>query len=258
MRKSGCTTILLLALLGPLAAGQSTSLLLDQSTLARLAAQGEIGGSLSTGAAPQLIPQIAERADMVARVQQIGLTTGVELLRLYEGTEDFSTPEAHLRIYNILRSISSMAGMEYYSASRKKMRTLFAQSYVVDDPGSQTRAADPVAQSIPAESSLVIFQEDLTFGENLYRSQFRYGGGYFVVQTRNLTVMRYLLMPMVQPGNSFSILIVVPDGNRILFYGATGAHTLRFFGLERSKEDSSYNRLQALYGWFARRLELSF
>jgi hypothetical protein len=256
MRKTGCTTILLLVLLGSLAGAQS--LLIDEPTLARLVAQGEVQSSLSGGVAPSLVPAIAERAEVIAAVRQTGLTTGVELLRLYEGETDFSTPEAHLRIYNILRSISSMKGLEYYSASRKKMRTLFGQSYVVDGPQSRIPRPDPVAESIPADSTLYVVQEDLTFGENLYTSRVRYGGSYFLVENRNLTTLRYLLMPMVQPGDSLSLLVLVPEGNRILFYGITAARTLRLFGLERSREDSSYNRLQALYGWFTRRLEQAF
>jgi hypothetical protein len=258
MRKTGCTTILVLVLVGSLGSAQSTPLLIDEATLAQLTAQGEVQSSLSDGAAPKLVPALPQRSELVATVQQAGLTTGVELLRLYEGKQDFSTPEAHLGIYNILRSISTMKGIQYYSVTRKKMRTLFAESYVVDNPQAQVPEADPVAESIPAESTLFVFQEDLTFGKILYQSRFRYEDGSFSVQTRNLTTMRYLLLPVVQPGRSLSILVVVPEGNRILFYGATGAHTLQFFGLERSREDSSYNRLQALYGWFTRRLEETF
>jgi len=178
----------------------------------------------------------------------------VELLRLYEGQTDWSTPEAHLRIYNVLRSVGSMKGIQYYSASRKKMRTLFAESYLVDGPQTAVPQPDPVLDSIAADSTVYMFQEDLTFGKNLYRSRLRYVEGCFLVEASNLTVMRYLRLPMVQPENSYSLVLLVPADRRILFYGVAGAHTARFLGLERTKEDSFYNRLQALYGWFASRM----
>jgi len=33
---------------------------------------------------------------------------------------------------------------------------------------------------------------------------------------------------------------------------------MSFFGLERTREDSFYNRLKAIYGWFTERVEDSF
>jgi hypothetical protein len=44
----------------------------------------------------------------------------------------------------------------------------------------------------------------------------------------------------------------------MLFYGAVGAHTMSLLGLARSREDSFYNRLKAIYGWFTDRMAASF
>ena len=151
-----------------------------------------------------------------------------------------------------------MEGIEYYSASRKRMRTLFAQSYVIDGPEKQERVPDPLVREIPAYSRLYIFQEDLTFGENVYRSEYRYSEQYFFLTNRNTTTMRYFLLPMVRPEQSVTYILLVPAGKELLFYGATGAHTMGFFGLERKKEESFYNRLKAIYGWFTERAENSF
>lgn len=252
MGQRGCTTILVC--LAVVAAAQSAALPVDDPLLRRLEGSGELVGSLSGGNSPALMPAIAERPELIDSVRRLGFTTGVELLRLYEGPEDFSTPEAHLRIYNVLRSVASMKGIQYYSASRKRMRTLFAESYAIDGPHTASPQPDPILDHIPLDTIVYMFQEDLTFGENLYRSRLRYTGNCFLVETTNLTTMRYLLMPMVQPEASYTLTVLVPEGNRILFYGTSGARTLRLLGLERSKEDSFYNRLQALYGWFTGRL----
>ena len=125
-----------------------------------------------------------------------------------------------------------MEGIEYYSASRKRMRTLFAQSYVIDGPDKQERVPDPKVEEIPAYSRLYIFQKDLTFGGNVYRSEYRYSGQYFLLTNLNTTTMRYFLLPMVKPEQSVTYILLIPAGKEILFYGVAGAHTMSFFGLE--------------------------
>jgi hypothetical protein len=70
--------------------------------------------------------------------------------------------------------------------------------------------------------------------------------------------MRYLLLPMVKPLDSVSFILLIPSGEEILFYGISGARTMRLLGLERSKEDSFYNRLKAIYGWFGDRMATVF
>jgi hypothetical protein len=75
---------------------------------------------------------------------------------------------------------------------------------------------------------------------------------------RNLTSMRYLFFRMAKPGDCLTLMLLIPVGDRILFYGVVGAHTGRLLGLERSKEDSFYNRLKAMYGWFAKSMEEAF
>ena len=87
---------------------------------------------------------------------------------------------------------------------------------------------------------------------------FRYTGDTFLLESTNLTTMHYLFFPMVRPENSLTLILLIPDGERILFYGAVGAHTMRLLGLERSREDSFYNRLKAIYGWFTKRMNSCF
>ena len=70
--------------------------------------------------------------------------------------------------------------------------------------------------------------------------------------------MHYLFFPMVRPGNSVTLILLIPAGGQLLFYGAIGAHTLRLPGLARSREDSFYNRLKAIYGWFGERVAATF
>jgi hypothetical protein len=240
-------------------ADSSIDSLLPPQVYERLANEGELRTSLHGDNPPQLIPDVSARALIETRIGELDFTVGTEVLAMYENAgADFDSPASRLRIFNILRSMSTMRGIQYYSASRERMRTLFAESYVVDGPEEGERLPDPVVRQIPPVSTLYVLQEDLTFGENIYATEFRYSGEYFLLQTTNLTTMHYFLFPMVKPLNSVTMILLIPSGDKILFYGAVGAHTRRMLGLARSREDSFYNRLKAIYGWFSERMDESF
>jgi hypothetical protein len=260
MRKLACSTFLLL-LLCPAFSPADTAIetLLPAPIFERLLREGELRNSLHRDNAPQLIPDVAERPEIESRIRELGLTVGTEVLSVYKNeAADFDSYESRLRIYNILLSMSTMKGTQYYSASRERMRTLFAESYVVDGADTQNRLPDPVVREIPPVSKLTVLQEDLTFGENLYAMELRYSGELFLLDNTNLTTMNYLFFPMVRPGNSVTVILLIPAGEQLLFYGAIGAHTVRLLGLARSREDSFYNRLKAIYGWFTQRVDAAF
>jgi hypothetical protein len=263
MRKLACSTILLLLLSAALCpagpAGISVETFLPQQLYNRVLSEGELRNSLHGDSPPQLIPYVSARGEIEARIRELELTVGTEVLSVYRNEAvDFDSPESRLQIYNILRSMSTMKGIEYYSASRERMRTLFSESYVVDGPDAEERLPDPAVREIPAHSKLYVLQEDLTFGENIYAMEFRYSGDYFLLDSTNLTTMHYFFFPMVKPENSVTLILLIPAGEEILFYGAVGAHTMRLLGLARSREDSFYNRLKAIYGWFTERMSAAF
>jgi len=259
MRKLAFTTIVLLLSAALCPADSSVDSLLTPQLYNRVLSEGELRNSLHGDSPPQLIPDVSARREIEARVRELELTVGTEVLSVYrkEGA-DFDSPESRLQIYNILRSMSSMEGIQYYSASRERMRTLFAESYVVAGPDGEKRLPDPVVREIPDYSKLYVLQEDLTFGENIYATEFRYSGDYFLLDSTNLTTMHYFFFPMVKPENSVTLILLIPAGDELLFYGAVGAHTMRLLGLARSREDSFYNRLKAIYGWFTERMEADF
>ena len=260
MRKLACSTFTLLLLLPGLCWADSALLsLLPATVYERLAGEGELRNSLHRDSPPQLIPNVSARGEIEARIRELELTVGTEVLAVYQNDAwDFDSADSRLGIYNILRSMSTMKGIQYYSASRQRMRTLFAESYVVDGPEGGNRLPDPVAAEIPAYSQLYALQEDLTFGENIYVTEFRYSGEAFLLDSTNLTTMNYFFLPMVKPQNSVTLILLIPSGQELLFYGAVGAHTMGLLGLARSREDSFYNRLKAIYGWFGDRLQATF
>ncbi|MBN1835667.1 MAG: hypothetical protein JW820_07445 [Spirochaetales bacterium] len=254
-RASTTTVFVLALLLGGAAAGATPSLasLVPAPVLERLQAGEEVTRTLWGSKGPELVPAIPMATELMRELQSLEITVGVEMLRLYDGaSESCDTESSRLTLYNILRSVSSMEGIQYYSASRDRMRTLFAVSHAIDGPDTQARVPDPLVSEVPEYGTAYMLQEDLTFGRNLYRAEYLAREYGFVLKIYNLTEMRYYFLPMVKPEGSLTIMLVVPHGRQILFYSAMAAHTPSLFGIERSREESFYNRLNALYGWFVR------
>ncbi len=231
---------------------------LDPPIAQDLEAVGELRSSLANGASPRLLPKLPRRAQILEEVRALGLTVGVELLSIYPGNgAPLDTPEGLRGLYNLMHAVSGMKGLEYYSASRKRMRTLFAESYTIDDPVNRRRIPDRVFEGdLPAEDQAYLYQKDLTFGETVYRAEYYFDDGVLSLHTANLTTMRYLGMPMISERDSLTWICLIPYGSRILFYGLTGGKPMKFLGLEKSKarEESFYNRLKAIYGWYTRQL----
>ena len=231
---------------------------LESSTLELLQSQGELRSSLGDGAVPRLAPRIPRRAQIVDQVRLLDPTVGVEVLAIYPGSGvPRDTPEALLELYNLMHAVSRMKGLEYYSASRKRMRTLFSQSYVIDEPSSRKPVPDRIfTGEIPTEEQTYIFQEDLTFGGNAYSADYFRDGQVLSLRTNNLTPMRYLGIPLVRERESLTWICLIPFGDGILFYGLACARSGRFLGLEKStaREESFYHRLKALYRWYTEAL----
>jgi hypothetical protein len=157
-------------------------------------------------------------------------------------------------IYGFMRSIGTLEGIEYYSASRKKMRTFYAESYLIDDPGTRKRLPDPAppaAGALPRFESLFAFQRDLSFGANVYRYDFESAPGAVRVTATNLTRMSYSLVPVMAPEALKTRLLVIQAEDGIVFYAASGAAAPGVF--KGKLEESFSNRAEALFKWFAAR-----
>lgn len=233
---------------------------MSDAELEELILQGETTRYYFENVLPLWLPEGPLKGDIEESIAALKTVIGVETVLLLPLKEagvphevDPKSEEFLRRIYNILRSVSTLKGIEYYSASREKMRTLFARSYVIPSPEEEERLEDPllsVSQEIPSKNTIYAFQEDLTFGENVYSLTYRFGKNDIALTMTNFKELRYGIFKMVEPKNMKTHLLIHPLEDYLLFYGACTVETLRFLGLERSKKESFYNRIQALYGWF--------
>ena len=209
------------------------------------------------GARPALIPIVSSADAVAADVRSLGPSVGAELLQVITGPgPSMETPESRLALYDALHAVSTMKGITYWSVTRGKEMVLFLQSHIIASLSRQEPVADPLFTDIPAEQSLLTFQEDSSFGKNTYEEHFSARADHLLVKTENLSAITFLLVPIIQPHGLVSQVVVVPSGSEILFYGVAYLKSGFPIGDKSSRVQSLENRLAALCGWFARRVSL--
>lgn len=227
--------------------------LLPPDAASELAASGKAlrrgSGELS------LLPRHPAAAALRAAVEKEKPSLVVEAAFALKRPKPASAQAAQAELasaYGILRSLGSLQGIEYYSASRKKMRTFYAESYLIDGADSKAKLADPrppLAGAIPGAETVYAFQRDLSFGANRYRYDYASFPDAITLTSSNLTRMSYGILPVAAPGELSTRLLVVQADDGLLFYAVSGAKAP---GLVSGKLEESFgNRAEALFRWFA-------
>lgn len=214
---------------------------------------------------PHLFPEIPQKMKTILLdlIKKNEVNLGVESIFILDtpglvpDSETGISEKKLLGIYNTLRSVSTLSGIEYYSASRKKMRTLFKRAFFINGPDNLEILPDVLVQKIPEESAVYLFQEDLTFGNNISEAVYRFNSPIISLSLTNLTTMKYALLPFIREQGMQTHLIVIPLKDSIVFYGYIGVNTFHLLGLEKMKKSSFYNRLKALYNWFSANFVIS-
>lgn len=237
--------------------------LLDRATITALHTEKKVVNSSTGTIQPQLVPKDDFYRTVVQDViQKIKPTVMVENLYLYQKPASKIgkawTESEQLHLFNEIRGISTLTGIEYYSASRKKMRIFYEYSSVIDSPESKNVLTDPVVQSIPKNATLFARQKDLTFGDNIYQYDYLTNEGSIIFIQTNLTTMSYGIIPLVQKGNLHSIICIIDTDNGLLLYAATFAKASTLPGLEGKIRDSFSNRTEAVYKWFETKADRIF
>ena len=206
--------------------------------------------------AADLCPDPAARADLLSRLNAAHPTIGVQTLVVAVLPAGLAArADRNLVLYNLIHQFHSMEGIPYYSATHGKERTFFTSSHLVKGPGDLSRLGDPHFLSIEPSHDLYLEQDDTTFGKNLYAVtvQGRAGGTVELTMT-NVEQVRYAFVPVLGPGGLTLTMVVraSADGKFLYFYGNAGLRALRVPGLEEKVRTSFYNRIIALYNWFAK------
>lgn len=199
---------------------------------------------------PALIRDNEHRLLIQTTVKDANPVIGVEVIFTHTLPPELAAnPEAALVLYNSLHEVSRLEGIEYFSASRGKMRTFFSQAWRIESPENNQRQPDAVFETAPASLTSYIFQEDLTFGKNTVQADYYTSKALTTLIMTNLTQMKYGFIPVVDPGKMTSIISASIEGEQLIIYSLCIVEMPSLLGLERTKKDSFYNRLKALDNW---------
>jgi hypothetical protein len=168
------------------------------------------------------------------------------------------TEAERAELFNQALALSSLAGIQYYSASRGTMRTFYETSQVIDAPDTRRPLADPSRASPPARLDVYARQKDLTFGDNIYRYEYRSYPDAFLFIQENVTAMNAGIIPAVGKNKLRSLMAVFDCGEYLLIYAASMAKAASLPGMGERIGNSFTNRAQAILKWFAQRADLVF
>ena len=212
---------------------------------------------------PLLIPNNDTLKNLVESVRsQLGPSVIVETLLLYSKPEGANTSgwslEELTALYNQALSLSTLAGIQYYSASRGAMRTFYDSSSIIDNPTAKNPLPDPVFSTPRAELTIYARQKDTTFGDNIYQYTYRYFPGALVFIQENLTDLKVGIFTAVKKNNLHSVVAMLDAGNQILIYAVSMAKATTFPGMNDSIGASFSNRAEAILEWAAAGADRAF
>jgi hypothetical protein len=209
---------------------------------------------------PRLLPRHERLAALVAEtLGSFDPNLFVETLSLYRkpSTAVWNNAE-QIGLLNQLTALSALAGIQYYSESRKTMRTFYESSQVIDNPTDKMPVSDPVFTTLPDSLALYARQKDLTFGDNIYRFVYYTNRDSIFLVQENLTAMTAGVIPAVGKNNFRSLLAVLDTGDYLLMYAAGMAKTASVPGMGDRIGVSFTNRAKAILKWFEGRAKEVF
>ena len=212
---------------------------------------------------PMLLPRHAGlKKHIDALRQELDPGIMVETLHIYEKPREADktawSASEEASLYNSVLALSTLAGLQYFSASRGVMRTFYETSSVIDSPATRKPLPDPVYARPLAELTLYARQKDLTFGDNIYQYEFYSMPGTMVFIQQNLTSLTAGIIPAVGKNNLRSVVAILDAGEYILIYAASMAKTIALPGMKERVGISFANRAEAVLIWFKGQADKAF
>lgn len=252
--------------LGVIAApGFSLSLndLIDSKRAAELLNQGTLTEVQLKAPQLLLVPRYPFVQNLLTRMMgDLEPSFFVETLRLYKKPAGSALPVwngvERRALFNEMLSLSTLAGLQYYSSSRKTMRTFYETSTVIDGPDTKKPLEDPFYREPPQEVRVYARQKDLTFGDNIYHYTYYAQADGLVFIQQNYTPLSVSIIPAVGKGNLRSMVAVIDAGEYLLVYLASMARAIAFPGMNQRVGNSFSTRADAILQWFTVQADNAF
>lgn len=159
------------------------------------------------------------------------------------------------QVSRVIRSVSKMQGMKYYSNSDKKWAVLYEEAHLIDAPDTKQTIADQTDGDADGKLLYCILK-DHTFGKGVYRLDYQQRENEVSVCFTNEAAMKVLGITGVKPGYMKINLVVIdnelsnPADDSYTIYMVIQAKYPSISFLENMLRKSFYARLDAIYNWF--------
>lgn len=155
----------------------------------------------------------------------------------------------------LFNQFSSLQGISYWSASRSRMRTLYAASYRISDPKERKKIEDPRTLqdllTLPPRS--FAYQKDQTFDGIVLEITIETNRSAVVMRNRNVTPLSMLSIPLLPADAVRAGFLAAPLPDGILLYFVSSLQQPAI-ARERVLESAS-NKALALLHWFVNEAE---
>jgi hypothetical protein len=226
---------------------ESMRMLLEQGTIE----EAQLKGSPQ----PVLIPQHTYIRTLVYdTLENLEPSFFIESLHVYKKPSGTALPVWNKAeqdaVFNQILALSTLAGIQYYSTTRKMMRIFYETSAVIDGPDTKLPLADPVYSRAPAELTLYARQKDLTFGDNIYQYTYHVLDDALVFVQQNVTPLTVGILPAVGKNKLQTIVALIDAEEYLLIYVASMAKAVAIPGMNQQVGKSFSTRAEALLQWF--------
>ena len=230
----------------------------DDDTYSRLLSGEIVRENSSDGDLSVIAPSsdlVKGKIDYILSLEKgFGVAVG-SLVPYPESWKEMSGEERELALYNSLLKVSTQKGLTYIShRAGDKEKTLFEDSYMLSSDNKKDRMDDPVVTSVPDYAEYYAYQDDTSFGGNVYSVTYTASGDEIFMDIRNNNDLHLMGINIVKKGKVNMSLDIVETDEGIYVYALASVKdknpkmTIVFYTVDL--ELSFYNRVVALSKWF--------
>ncbi len=197
-------------------------------------------------------------AEVEAMEKGFGVAVG-SLVPYPAGWKTMSESERTLYLYNTLLRISTMTGLTYIShRAGDKEKTLFDECSMLSSDNKKDKIDDPVVTAVPSYAEYYSYQDDTSFGGNVYRMTYYAKGGEIFMDIRNNNDLKFMGISLVKKDKVNMVFDIQETVEGIYVYALASVKdknskvNVIFYTVDL--ELSFYNRVVALSKWFKKTL----
>ena len=153
----------------------------------------------------------------------------------------------------ILRSVSKMEGMQYYSNGEKNWTTLYHDAYCIAGPQDRTRVDDKTEGSANGLVQYCLLNDN-SLGKTNYEVSYFQTENEISMKLVNTTPVYYKFIKAVKPENVHINLVMTICDDYVVVYMNVKTNFFSLGVLEKRMQKSLLNRLDAIYTWFSKQI----